>query len=173
MSTNKPSPSEVLLRNPLSEVTRSERRTLLGASAVGIIIVKTGLVPSKISALGIEFSQADQKSLLFAIAAIITYFLAAFMVYAASDFLSWRLSMYSALREIRFNKMMEGKDTEKELYRQLDIELQEFRFRSAFKHLARPMSVIRAVFEFALPIIIRSGLINSRATLSAWHDEKN
>ena len=68
-------PLEIQLRDPLSKETRLERRNLLGASAIGIVIVKTGLVPSKISALGIEFSQTDQRSLLLAIAAVISYFL--------------------------------------------------------------------------------------------------
>jgi hypothetical protein len=51
MSDVKP-PSEVRIQDPLSDVTRAERKTLLGLSAVGIVIAKSGLVPSKISALG-------------------------------------------------------------------------------------------------------------------------
>ena len=71
MTSDKASPSDIRLRDPLSEVTRNERKILLGASAIVIIIERTGLVPSKIAALEIEFTQTDQRSLLAAIAAII------------------------------------------------------------------------------------------------------
>ena len=54
-------PSEIRLQDPLSDVTRAERKTLLGLSAVGLVIARSGLVPSRISALGIEFDRADQE----------------------------------------------------------------------------------------------------------------
>jgi hypothetical protein len=38
---------ETLLRDPLSEVTRKERRTLLGASTLAILVVEGRLVPEK------------------------------------------------------------------------------------------------------------------------------
>jgi hypothetical protein len=63
----KAKPSEIRLRDPLGEVARKERRALLGVSAVGIVIVKSGLVPSKVTALGIKFNQTDQRSLLVAL----------------------------------------------------------------------------------------------------------
>lgn len=75
--------------DPLSEVTRKERRLLLGMSTIGIAIVRTGLLPTKISALGIEFGAADQRSLLNILAVITAYFLVAFVVYAASDWVAW------------------------------------------------------------------------------------
>jgi hypothetical protein len=52
------SPEQIRLRDPLAEVTRRERRLLLGASIIGLTVAKTGLVPTKISALGVE-SGAD------------------------------------------------------------------------------------------------------------------
>ena len=70
-----PSPSEIRVRDPLSDTTRKERRSLLGASALGIVIVKSGLVPSKITALGIEFTRTDQRALLAALAAVVVYLL--------------------------------------------------------------------------------------------------
>jgi len=78
-------PSEIRLRDPLSEVTRKERRAVLGASAIGVVIVKSGLIPSRVSALGIEFNQTDQRALLVALGAVVTYFLIAFVVYGVSD----------------------------------------------------------------------------------------
>src|SRR5436305_2954409 len=70
--------SEATLRDPLSEVTRKERRTLLGVAALGIVVAKAGIVPSRISALGVEFGKTDQATLLRMLALIIGYFLLAF-----------------------------------------------------------------------------------------------
>jgi hypothetical protein len=78
-----PTPRELSLRDPLSDVTRKERRLLLGMSVIGIAVVKTGLLPEKISALGIDFSETNQKSLLIVFSLVTIYFLAAFMIYAA------------------------------------------------------------------------------------------
>jgi len=79
---------EILLKDPLSEITRKERRSLLGVSAIGIAMVKIGLVPSKIPAFGIEFSQTNKLSFFIVLAAIVCYFLLAFLVYAIPDFLA-------------------------------------------------------------------------------------
>ncbi len=49
----------------------------------------TGLVPTEITTLGVKFAEADQRSLLRILALVIAYFLAAFIIYAASDFLAW------------------------------------------------------------------------------------
>ena len=92
-------PAQIRLRDPLSEVTRNERRFLLGMSIVAIALVRTGLIPSKISALGIEFSQADQKSLLSILALITLYFLAAFILYASNDFVAWRTAFVEATEQ--------------------------------------------------------------------------
>ena len=77
--------SQVRLRDPLSEVTRKKRRALLWVSALGIVVVKSGLIPSKISALGIEFSPTDQHTLMLALGAAVAYLLLALLLYASSD----------------------------------------------------------------------------------------
>jgi hypothetical protein len=78
-----------VLGDPLSEVTRKERVYLLGTSIVGIAILKTRLVPSRITALGIELEEGNQEIFLSLLGLVVLYFLAAFVVYAASDFLAW------------------------------------------------------------------------------------
>jgi hypothetical protein len=143
-------PVAVLLRDPLSKETRAERRTLLAASAIGIIIVKTGLVPSRISALGIEFNQTDQHSLLLATAAVILYFFAAFLIYAGSDLLLWRLTFHESVTQLMANTRR-AMDT--------GLRTDEVRAYETLKtysmHLTSgPVSILRGMFEFALPIII-------------------
>jgi hypothetical protein len=75
---DEPSPQEIAIRDPLSKVTRTERRYLLGVSVITIAIVQTGFVPSKVAALGVEFSQGDQRKLLGILALVTMYFLVAF-----------------------------------------------------------------------------------------------
>lgn len=82
-----------LLKDILREETRKERRNLLAASAVGIVIVKAGLIPTKISALGIDFSQTDQRTLLWVLLGVTAYFLAMFVVYALSDILAFWVAL--------------------------------------------------------------------------------
>jgi hypothetical protein len=97
-------PRKVILNDPLSIVTRKERKLLLISSILGITIVKTGFIPTKISALGIEFAQTDQNSLLLVLGSIILYFLIAFLIYGTSDFLIWRLTYSSVLKDAMLNQ---------------------------------------------------------------------
>jgi hypothetical protein len=69
----------------------------LGISAIGIVIARGGLVPSKITALGIEFGESDQRALLRMLAAVVLYFLFAFVIYATSDFVIWRTTLGRAV----------------------------------------------------------------------------
>jgi hypothetical protein len=99
-----PVPQQVLLKDPLSVETRKERRNLLAISALGIVMVKTGLVPTKISVLGVEFSQSNQTALLYTIAGIAIYFLLAFIFYALSDYSTYRIENY--ISEKTFNAQL-------------------------------------------------------------------
>jgi hypothetical protein len=89
-----------ILKDPLSDVTRKERVYLLATSTIGIAIVKTGLVPSEISALGIQFEEANQSTLLLLLGMIVAYFLVAFIIYAVADFFAW-LEYYRTVVEVR------------------------------------------------------------------------
>lgn len=78
------------LQDALSPETRLARKSLLAFSAIGVAVVKVGLLPSKISALGIEFDKLNQKSFAGLLAVISFYFLITFLSYALSDFLLWK-----------------------------------------------------------------------------------
>jgi uncharacterized membrane protein len=146
--------TDALLGDPLSSVTRRERRLLLGVSIFSIAMVKTGLVPSKISALGIEFANTDQRSILCIMALIGFYFLFAFLIYAASDFLSWR----KVLRKERITTL-------KERYEEGQIGDPRYHDQQAYIYshigsglifyvLSKPLSIVRALFEFVLPVVL-------------------
>jgi hypothetical protein len=147
-------PSEILLGDPLSRVARSERRTLLGASAAGIVIAKSGLVPSKITALGIEFDQADQSIILKMLAWVIIYFLAAFLIYALSDLLAWRVAFSDAIIALRKDYYSLNPE-QREVRQNVDHHLQEeIRARMVWQRFSNPVSLLRAVFEFLVPVVI-------------------
>src|SRR5262249_9795049 len=73
------------LRDPLSEVGRKERRSLLAVAMVAILVGHTGLVPEKIQNLGITFAAPERVKLLWVAVAVVVYYLIAFIVYAVND----------------------------------------------------------------------------------------
>lgn len=147
---------EVKLSDPLSGVARKKRKFLLGSSILGITIVKAGFVPTKISALGIEFAKADQNSLLSVLGIIILYFLIAFLIYAASDIITWHGSFFRSLKASMVDrwKSEAEKDPVMEMSDYIDDFLKRpFSVRFVLR-LTSPVSLLRAIFEFLLPIIV-------------------
>ena len=139
------SAAQIRLEDPLSDVTRKERRSLLAVSAIAIIMAKTGLVPAKISGFGIEFTQADQSTFLFILGVIVMYLFFAFTTYALSDFLAWRI----AFNRQRLKLLRDQQEAAKE---ESDQTSNRKLIRLAIA--SRPTSFVRAVFEFLLPIIV-------------------
>ena len=144
--------SEATLRDPLSEVTRKERRTLLGVAALGIVVARAGIVPSRISALGVEFGKTDQLTLLRMLALIIGYFLLAFLTYALSDFMAWRLAVLTALRKST-TEIFQRAPTERSLIDAEGVLLaKELSKNRLLYGLTTPVSILRATVEFLLPL---------------------
>jgi hypothetical protein len=161
-----------LLVDPLSEVARKERLYLLGVSTVSVTIVLTRLVPTEIRALGITFERADRESLLFILALVVGYFLVAFMIYAASDFLAWRNLFLDRVRNYR-RQALEAEMLGEELDAALDLtpEQQTQRMRIMIERRVQELeeeeryhfpwryrmpglvSFIRVLFEFGLPVL--------------------
>ena len=142
---------ESSLGDPLTELTRKERKALLGVAILGVAIAQTGIVPAKINALGIEFTKTDQQSLLFIIGLVIAYFLIAFVIYAWSDFLRFQRK-FSELRQLQQgHKRAEASPGMKAL--SSEVEFQDFRALTSSKRLIW----IRLGFDVFLPAIV--GLI--------------
>jgi uncharacterized membrane protein YeaQ/YmgE (transglycosylase-associated protein family) len=78
--------ADVAVQDPLDAVTRQQRLYLLAVSMIGVAIVTTGLVPSKIATFGIELNKPDRSGLLFLLALVTIYFLVSFIIYSASDY---------------------------------------------------------------------------------------
>jgi hypothetical protein len=149
-------PSSVRIRDPLSNVTRKERKFLLGISVICITIVKANIFPSKISVLGVEFQQTDQESLLWILGLITLYFLIAFIIYAASDFISWRISFFKAMSSYmreRFDSEIQDDPTYKRLH-EYEIEFSQRLYTRIVFLFTGPVAIFRAIFEFLLPVLV-------------------
>jgi hypothetical protein len=146
-------PSKDILGDPLHEVTRKERRTLLGVSVLGFLVAKTGLIPTKISALGIEFDRTNQQTLLVAFAVVTAYFTVAFFTYALADFLAW----LKAIGEYQHGHYVEEEVAGRERARGMSEP--SMMPVSAFTIpwvgiLSGRVSFIRMVFEFVIPVFV-------------------
>jgi hypothetical protein len=149
-----PSPVSLSIKDPLSEVTRRERKVLLGVSAIAFVVTRTGLVPSKISALGVEFARADQQALLFVFALVIAYFVAAFAVYGAADYLSWRIAYDDARRLAFRNHHARLKAVSLASEHPTDEWIPKWPRR-----LTLFVSLTRGIFEFVLPLAVGAAAI--------------
>jgi hypothetical protein len=148
--------AEAAVKDPLSEVTRKERRLLLAASVVCYALVRADLVPTRISAFGIDFSEANQRALLHVLAVVVAYLLIAFTVYAGSDFVSWRIAFYVAYREFGSAPIPADVAGDPKLPGLSDLWRNIHAIRNPSSELAHrlslPVSLVRGVLEFLLPI---------------------
>ena len=137
------------LKEPLTETTRKTRRNLLAAAVTGIVIVQVGLVPKKISAFGIEFTQANQESLLQLVAAVIVFYAFTFSVYVLSELTAWNM----ALRTEEFDFMTK----QQENVRKFVGEKQGNMFFEQVRKLnlmSKPVFMLRLLVEVILPLAL-------------------
>ncbi len=177
MSQN-PSPldtvAEPSVTDPLSEVTRAERKSLLASCVIGLAISVGGLVPGKIETFGIEVSASQELSLLQILAGVITYFLFGFSIYAWSDLkrresltalarTRLRPTMDSALEDFkRAEKELASKDPEKMTALFSDKRFMRLAALSDEAKLAQRVTkagAVRVAFDVYLPIFIAFGSI--------------
>lgn len=154
--------AEVRVKDPLRKITRKERKYLLLVSVVGLTVSEMGLVPEQISMFGITFSETNQSSFLLLIAFVVIYFVLAFIIYAVSDFIAWRLEFNKTRLEGLRKKAV---DEEQEEY---DKNYDTYNRLYRLVYFSRPASIFRGLFEFILPIVIGSYAIYS--LLSAYFE---
>lgn len=154
---------DLITYDPLSDTTRKERTSLLGLSMLGVALVKVPLVPTKFSALGVEFNQLNQSVFVQLYALVVGYYLIAFVVYAGSDFVAWRRQEvinhheYEAQRRERRTKeqvdldtLLHGKPPTESVRAPTGKNL-KFTGLASYS-LGQLVSRIRAVLEFAVPV---------------------
>jgi len=148
-----------LLDDPLKEVTRKERRALLGVSVVGVMVAKTGILPTKIEAMGINFVPGDKSFLLLLFAGIISYFLVMFVVYGISDFVVWQKSYHDFVDRLEFEETERQYHVEEAGAKNVVIGIAAVnRPKEAWKSILGkaipPATVARAFVEFSLPLVV-------------------
>ncbi|TMK82452.1 MAG: hypothetical protein E6G47_00325 [Actinobacteria bacterium] len=96
-------PVDEMLNDPLREVTRKERRSLLGISAIAMLVGWTHarVIPSKIENFGINFTLPDRSVLLWLFFWIVAYYIVAFVAYAATDALKYFHTMDEGAKTLR------------------------------------------------------------------------
>ena len=148
-----PTQSQIRVRDPLSDVTRKERRALLAASLIGVTTKWTGLLPTEIDALGLKFASTDHQILLRILALVNGYFLLAFFLYAASDFIAWRLALRESIREASRRRRSLG-ELEEQIEQQAHDEIKrQYPLLVVSFTLVSVVSTARAIFEFLLPCV--------------------
>ena len=150
-------PLEVFLGDFLMDRTRRQRQILLVVCAIGLTIAGTGLVPSKITTLGIEFCATDQRTMFVIIAAILVYFLVAFLIYAASDYFTWRTVYTLSVRESEQASIAGQQRTQKSL-QTLEIDQRVQWLRTYAKHplpkMTKPIVWVRVFFDLIFPPLL-------------------
>ena len=134
-------PADILASDPLRQVTRHEKQALLAVSAISLVVAESGLVPSRISALGVEFDPADQRVFLVALAGLVAYFLLAFAIYAAQDFSVWRLAFFRAVDEASRSQPTASDEA---------IRVRKHLWIQAIRRLG----IMRGSLEFIVPILV-------------------
>lgn len=134
----------------LSDIARRERRNLLFASTTGIFVAHLGLVPMKLSALGIEFSTPEQSSFLVLVALVIAYFIGAFGIYGLADFFIWRH---------RYHEYQVKEEVDAQNWTQQDQEEHDLlqSYVPSIDWLSRWIPKListRVLFDFVLPLIV-------------------
>lgn len=142
-------PLQIRLQDPLSEVTRKERRMLMSISMLSLLVSKAGFIPNKISALGIDFGQINQQSFIYILAVIIGYFTLSFLLYSTSDFLTWQFD-YDESRDQLFTEHMEKISNLRS--EQSDNLLPRKSITNWLNINSKYIAIIRNIFEFFLPI---------------------
>lgn len=149
MANVDPSPVDYL-GDPLSGITRAERRNLLIASTVGVLVGKVGLVPTEIATFGLTFGQEAQDSFIWLVAVTLVYFVIAFLIYGLADFLilyKKRVDYLEGVALVQGNWTQEDQRSYEELRESVPDVSWVYRVSSR-------TLVVRALFEFALPLPI-------------------
>ena len=141
--------------DPLSDVTRKNRLGLLTSSLIAFLLVKVGLIPTKVNVFGFDLDSWDEISLVTMNLIVTVYFLVSFAVSAFSDYLAYRMSIFDADTE-------DDRKYEEFLQRQADDESTEQDSILAFRHkthswifkISKPLASVRVFVEFILPTLI-------------------
>ena len=134
-----------ILKDPFTETTRKVRNHLMVAGLIGVLVADVGLIPSKISALGIEFTGVEQANLLKLLFGVMIYYVATFTIYSISELSA------SKLNEI--NEKFDGASDE--IQSNLVVNLFNSKFgedRDFQERKSGALSGLRSFYEVIIPL---------------------
>lgn len=73
------------LSYPFTDSTMKERRNVLAAALLGILVSYVGIVPTSLPIFGVDFAANEQQNLLILLALIVIYYFISFYVRAFAD----------------------------------------------------------------------------------------
>jgi len=169
-----------MLRDPLSDVARKERRSLLGISTIAILVGATGLIPQEIQNLGVKFAAPERNALLWVLFGVVLYYTFAFVFYAMPDYLSYKHADHLGRQTIRRQRIQAARANLK-----LELQTRAIENRQMLGVTAQaqepspqnplasydlseevdekpwrmigfvfPVSTLRSIFDFGLPLVI-------------------
>lgn len=151
-----PDPREYLA-DPLSSIARAERRNLLLAATLAILIAHVNLVPTRMSALGLEFAPPAQASFLVVTALVVGYFMLAFATYALADLFVWRKRYYDYLAAVE----RESKDWTLQDQIEHDEVHANLPTIDWYYQWSPRVANVRMLFEFVLPLLVGAYAISA------------
>ena len=151
-----PDPREYLAE-PLSSIARAERRNLLLAATLAILIAHVNLVPTRMSALGLEFAPPAQASFLVVTALVVGYFMLAFATYALADLFVWRKRYYDYLAAVE----RESKDWTLQDQIEHDEVHANLPTIDWYYQWSPRVANVRMLFEFVLPLLVGAYAISA------------
>ena len=165
--------------DPLSEVTRVDRRWLLVANVALAAMAYGGIVPSEINALGLKAAQLN-RGVIFVIAWMTAlYLFVSFALYVATDFKAWETCVLSARRRF-IDTMIDESDivlTQRgeESFRERmasgpdspDVTARLQEFSDLFDARMRPFQR-RARFEMYFPLLVSALNVPAAALFYYW-----
>jgi len=145
------------LADPLTPIARAERRNLLLAATLAILVAHVNLVPTRMSALGLEFAPPAQASFLVIAALVVGYFCVAFGMYAVADVFVWRKRYYDYLAAME----RESKDWTIEDQIEHDEIHANLPTIDWYYQWSPRVANLRMLFEFVLPLLVGAYAISA------------
>ncbi len=151
-----------IVSDPLTDVTRAERRSLLLLSLAAVIVAQAGLIPSRIPAVEIELHASDRLALLYVLVVVLFYYLFAFYIYSRSD-LRRRKAVQTLKRApatefaTRLAERMKAADRAKRTPEELEQDLRELSRPADYMKMASDLekfSTARVFFDCHLPLFV-------------------
>ncbi|MCD4724549.1 MAG: hypothetical protein K8R63_06860 [Bacteroidales bacterium] len=161
--------TNIVLKDPLSPISRKTRRNLLISSLITVFIVYSGLIPTKITSLGIEFSNANKSYILIVLGCVVVYFITAFYVSGIADYRIWKQlaneeSPYltAKSRIIELDELLSYDVESQEEKHNMIVERAQLKKELPKNKIDRNIGFIRSLgFEILLPFLIGTVAVGS------------